>query len=318
MSPAPSFNYYEELEVSPTATQQDVVFSYRKLAKVHHPDRNHGDASTATAKFQGLGEAYETLSKPDKRAQYDQVITASTFYSASNSDSGAAAEGFHSSHGRFPFSSGFPFGGFDGGHFGYSPFDSPLFQEDGEGKDDDGGYHYEIFCVSIGPGRYVKMKRRVGQDARREVKKMSPEEEVAAKARRHTEAREDEVKEARRKKARERQQRVAEKVARQQANATIKAQQQKREEQQFEADRKAQEARWKQENTTTAQQMQATCLHANLWTKVKQAEKLKCVSCNTKRGVFAFKCPLCGLLVCQHCQNQFMEKKKKKKKTERL
>ncbi|KAH6646036.1 hypothetical protein BKA67DRAFT_583028 [Truncatella angustata] len=52
MSPAPSFNYYEELEVSPTATQQDVVFSYRKLAKVHHPDRNHGDASTATAKFQ--------------------------------------------------------------------------------------------------------------------------------------------------------------------------------------------------------------------------------------------------------------------------
>jgi curved DNA-binding protein CbpA len=52
MSATTPFNYYEELEVSQAATKQEIVASYRRLAMVHHPDRNHGDADISTAKFQ--------------------------------------------------------------------------------------------------------------------------------------------------------------------------------------------------------------------------------------------------------------------------
>ncbi len=45
--------------------------SYRKLAVKHHPDKNPGDHA-AEEKFKELGEAYEVLSDPDKRALYDQ------------------------------------------------------------------------------------------------------------------------------------------------------------------------------------------------------------------------------------------------------
>jgi molecular chaperone DnaJ len=64
-------DYYEILEVSRTATDQEIKSSYRKLALKYHPDRNQGDKK-AEEKFKEAAEAYAILSDADKRARYDR------------------------------------------------------------------------------------------------------------------------------------------------------------------------------------------------------------------------------------------------------
>ena len=64
-------DYYEILEISRTATDQEIKSSYRKLALKYHPDRNPGDKS-AEEKFKEAAEAYAILSDGDKRARYDR------------------------------------------------------------------------------------------------------------------------------------------------------------------------------------------------------------------------------------------------------
>lgn len=59
-------DYYKILGVERNATQDDIKKAYRKLAAKHHPDRG-GD----TATFQEIAAAYDTLSNPEKREQYD-------------------------------------------------------------------------------------------------------------------------------------------------------------------------------------------------------------------------------------------------------
>ena len=62
--------FYEVLGVPSTATDEDIKQGYRKLALRWHPDKNR-DNPDATAVFQGLQEAYATLSDPQERAWYD-------------------------------------------------------------------------------------------------------------------------------------------------------------------------------------------------------------------------------------------------------
>lgn len=64
-------DYYEILEVSRSASGEEIKKSYRKIAMRFHPDRNPGD-SAAEEKFKEAAEAYEVLSDPDKRAKYDR------------------------------------------------------------------------------------------------------------------------------------------------------------------------------------------------------------------------------------------------------
>jgi molecular chaperone DnaJ len=64
-------DYYEILEVSRTASDQEIKSSYRKLALKYHPDRNQGD-KTAEERFKEAAEAYAILSDDDKRARYDR------------------------------------------------------------------------------------------------------------------------------------------------------------------------------------------------------------------------------------------------------
>ncbi len=64
-------DYYEVLEVSRDANDQEIKSSYRRLAMQYHPDRNPGDA-VAEEKFKSCSEAYAVLSDPQKRAAYDR------------------------------------------------------------------------------------------------------------------------------------------------------------------------------------------------------------------------------------------------------
>jgi molecular chaperone DnaJ len=64
-------DYYEVLEISRTATEEEIKKSYRKLALKYHPDRNPDDA-TAEEKFKEAAEAYEVLHDPEKRSVYDR------------------------------------------------------------------------------------------------------------------------------------------------------------------------------------------------------------------------------------------------------
>ncbi|HHD77474.1 MAG TPA: molecular chaperone DnaJ, partial [Campylobacteraceae bacterium] len=64
-------DYYELLEISRDADENEIKKAYRKLALKYHPDRNQGDKE-AEEKFKLVNEAYQVLSDPQKRSVYDR------------------------------------------------------------------------------------------------------------------------------------------------------------------------------------------------------------------------------------------------------
>jgi len=64
-------DYYEVLEISRTASEQEIKSAYRKLALRYHPDRNPGNRE-AEEKFKEAAEAYAVLADSQKRSLYDR------------------------------------------------------------------------------------------------------------------------------------------------------------------------------------------------------------------------------------------------------
>lgn len=64
-------DYYKLLELEPSATLPEIKKAYRRLALLHHPDKNNNDPYAA-AQFSDIKEAYEILTNPSKKEKYLQ------------------------------------------------------------------------------------------------------------------------------------------------------------------------------------------------------------------------------------------------------
>ena len=120
-------NYYDILGVSKDATQDDISKAFKQKARKLHPDVNH--APNAKEQFQELNEAYNTLSDPDKRRQYDNPSPFGGFGGSGDFGDGASRT-WTSPDGSVHFEfhgdprgmEGFGFGGFNPFMDGFNPF----------------------------------------------------------------------------------------------------------------------------------------------------------------------------------------------------
>lgn len=114
-------DYYEILELSREASDEEIKKAYRKKALKFHPDQNPGDKE-AEKKFKEAAEAYEVLSDPEKRRRYDQFGHAGVKEGAAGGGGfggGMSMEDIFSQFGdifeEFGFGTGSGFGGSRGG-----------------------------------------------------------------------------------------------------------------------------------------------------------------------------------------------------------
>lgn len=127
---APMKDPYGTLGVSKSASASDIKKAYYGLAKKFHPDTNKDPK--AKDQFAEIQAAYEILSDPKKKEQYDQFGAAGFDPSAGGSPGGGG-----------PFGGGDPFAGFGGGQGGFGGF--------GGGA---GGFGFEdLFNQAFGGGR---------------------------------------------------------------------------------------------------------------------------------------------------------------------
>ena len=111
-------DYYAELGVSKSATQDEIRKAYRKLARENHPDSNPGNAA-AEDKFKRISEANDVIGDPARRKEYDAFRDQVT----SGGFSGFAPGGggrYTASGGDFDINDLFGGGGPAGGAGGFS------------------------------------------------------------------------------------------------------------------------------------------------------------------------------------------------------
>ena len=87
--PTAKRDYYEVLEISRTASVEEIKKAYRRSALKYHPDKNPGNKESEH-RFKECAEAYEVLSDPEKKARYDQYghegLRGTTMHDYSNMD----------------------------------------------------------------------------------------------------------------------------------------------------------------------------------------------------------------------------------------
>jgi DnaJ-class molecular chaperone len=111
MPPEPERDLYKVLGVARDADADTLKKAYRKLARRHHPDVNPGDKA-AEEKFKAISEAYDVLSDPVKRRNYDEFGEISLQGGFDADQARRAREAFGA---RFGGGSGEEFRGFGGG-----------------------------------------------------------------------------------------------------------------------------------------------------------------------------------------------------------
>mmetsp|Transcript_28025 Transcript_28025/g.64609 ORF Transcript_28025/g.64609 Transcript_28025/m.64609 type:complete len:384 (+) Transcript_28025:35-1186(+) len=146
-------DYYEILGVSKSATVDEIKKAYKKLALKWHPDKNPSEQrATAETMFKKVAEAYEVLSDPQRRRDYDMQDVAADFYPSGGRSGGGGgarrAPGFQNFqfHDPFELFSSFFGGGFGGPGFGADPFAMGSFGSDSFGDID------RMFSASVGSG----------------------------------------------------------------------------------------------------------------------------------------------------------------------
>ena len=107
-----SKDYYEVLNVSKSASQEEIKKSYRKLALKYHPDRTQGDKAKEE-KFKEASEAYQVLGDPKKREQYDRFGHGAFNGQGGFQDVGDIFESFKDIFGGSQFGGGQFGGGFE-------------------------------------------------------------------------------------------------------------------------------------------------------------------------------------------------------------
>jgi len=133
---------YEVLGVTRGASEDEIKKAYKKLAFIHHPDKNQG-SQEATVKFQQIGAAYAILSCPEKRSRYDMTGSLDENDSFDGPDMNDLLSVFEQMFGGAVFGGGHPDVFFEmGGGRGYGNdlyaemFDDDLFEVFGDFEND--------------------------------------------------------------------------------------------------------------------------------------------------------------------------------------
>ena len=147
-------DYYELLGVSRDASPNQLKSAYKKLAIKYHPDKNPGD-KTAEEKFKEAAEAYDVLSDPQKKAQYDRFGHAGV----QGMGGGAGFSNFEDIFSHFGDIFGDVFGG--GGFGGFSGFHSRQRRSAGPPRGEDLQIKLALSLAEIAAGvtKKVKLKR---------------------------------------------------------------------------------------------------------------------------------------------------------------
>ncbi len=154
---APMKDYYQILGVPRSAGGEEIKKSYRRLAKQYHPDVNKG-SKTAEEKFKDISEAYNVLSDPKQRKQYDIFGQAGPGFDPSQWAGQGGGAGWPGGAGAWSSD--------DGVHYTYS-----------SGNTGDTGDLGDIFGDLFGLGGFQRNARGRGAGQPRSRPRWSPDEQ---------------------------------------------------------------------------------------------------------------------------------------------
>jgi len=151
-------DFYEILEVSKSASADEIKKAYRKKAIQYHPDKNPGDKQSEE-KFKEAAEAYEVLSDTQKRQRYDQYGHAGVGGASGNGGFGGGGMNMDDIFSHF--------GDIFGGHFGGGGFSGFGGQQRGGGQRVRRGSDLRVKVklnlaeIAVGVEKKIKVKKQV-------------------------------------------------------------------------------------------------------------------------------------------------------------